>query len=152
MSNIKKKLIPYVPSLILMALVVLAIVLTSLDRLAQNQRFVDEFNRKVPPALQQENIADIRDIMPGCSFYLDVSDYAYLWNFRDRYGLANMPVPPEDYHNTGRFVSSLMEQFKGVEEYAREQGLSRDEVAAVLNRAFAAEQLDLVRLVQLEVQ
>lgn len=124
---------------LVVAAVVLTFVMTDHGKKADDARFVADFNDRVPERLQIDDADEIKSILPECSMYLTAADYAYLHNFKDRYDIATLPVPPDDYHKTGDFVRNLMAQLAEIQDYQKEHGVTDKAVSDSLNRQFATD-------------
>lgn len=124
---------------LVVAAVVLTFVMTDHGKKADDARFVADFNDRVPERLRIDNADEIKSILPGCSMYLTAADYAYLHNFKDRYDIDTLPVPPDDYHKTGDFVRNLMAQLAEIQDYQKEHGVTDEAISDSLNRQFATE-------------
>lgn len=122
---------------LVVAAVVLTFVMTDYGKKADDKQFVADFNDRVPERLRLDDADEIRSILPGCSMYLTAADYAYLHNFKNRYDIDALPVPPDDYHKTGDFVRNLMAQLAEIQDYQKEHGISDEAVSESLNRQFA---------------
>lgn len=121
------------------AAVVLTFVMTDYEKKADDEQFVADFNDRVPERLRIDDADEIRSILPGRSMYLTAADYAYLHNFKDRYDIDTLPVPPDDYHKTGDFVRNLMAQLAKIQDYQKEHGVTDEAVSDSLNRQFATD-------------
>lgn len=124
---------------LVVAAVVLTFVMTDHGKKADDARFVADFNDRVPERLRIDNADEIKSILPGCSMYLTAADYAYLHNFKDRYDIDTLPVPPDDYHKTGDFVRNLMAQLAEIQDYQKKHGVTDEAISDSLNRQFATE-------------
>lgn len=124
---------------LVVAAVVLTFVMTDHGKKADDARFVADFNDRVPERLRIDNADEIKSILPGCSMYLTAADYAYLHNFKDRYDIDTLPVPPDDYHKTGDFVRNLMAQLAEIQDYQKKHGVTDKAISDSLNRQFATE-------------
>lgn len=122
---------------LVVAAVALTFVMTDYGKKADDEQFVADFNDRVPERLRLDDADEIKSILPGCSMYLTAADYAYLHNFKDRYDIDALPVPPDDYHKTGDFVRNLMAQLTEIQDYQKERGVSDEAVSDSLNRQFA---------------
>lgn len=124
---------------LVVAAVVLTFVMTDHGKKADDARFVADFNDRVPERLRIDDADKIKSILPGCSMYLTAADYAYLHNFKARYDIDTLPVPPDDYHKTGDFVRNLMAQLAEIQDYQKEHGVTDEAVSDSLNRQFATD-------------
>lgn len=124
---------------LVVAAVVLTFVMTDHGKKADDARFVADFNDRVPERLRIDDADEIKSVLPGCSMYLTAADYAYLHNFKDRYDIDTLPVPPDDYHKTGDFVRNLMTQLAEIQDYQKEHGVTDKAVSDSLNRQFATD-------------
>lgn len=122
---------------LVVAAVALTFVMTDYGKKADDEQFVADFNDRVPERLRLDDADEIKSILPGCSMYLTAADYAYLHNFKDRYDIDALPVPPDDYHKTGDFVRNLMAQLTEIQDYQKERGVSDEAASDSLNRQFA---------------
>lgn len=121
------------------AAVVLTFVMTDYEKKADDEQFVADFNDRVPERLRIDDADEIKSVLPGCSMYLTAADYAYLHNFKDRYDIDTLPVPPDDYHKTGDFVRNLMAQLAEIQDYQKEHGVTDEAISNSLNRQFATD-------------
>lgn len=124
---------------LVVAAVVLTFVMTDHGKKTDDARFVADFNDRVPERLQIDDADEIKSVLPGCSMYLTAADYAYLHNFKDRYDIDTLPVPPDDYHKTGDFVRNLMAQLAEIQDYQKEHGVTDEAISDSLNRQFATD-------------
>lgn len=124
---------------LVVAAVVLTFVMTDYEKKADDEQFVADFNDRVPERLRIDDADEIRSILPGCSMYLTAADYAYLHNFKDKYDIDTLPVPPDDYHKTGDFVRNLMAQLAEIQDYQKEHGVTDGAISDSLNRQFATD-------------
>lgn len=137
---------------LVVAAVVLTFVMTDYEKKADDEQFVADFNDRVPERLRIDDADEIRSILPGCSMYLTAADYAYLHNFKDRYDIDALPVPPDDYHKTRDFVRNLMTQLAKIQDYQKEHGISDEAVSESLNRQFATGSGNYVAAMKIDLE
>lgn len=137
---------------LVIAAVALTFMMTDYEKKADNARLVADFNARMSDQLRIDNADEIRSVLPGCSMYLTAADYAYLHNFKDRYDIDALPVPPDDYHKTGDFVRNLMAQLAEIQDYQKERGVSDKAVSDSLNRQFATGSGNYVAAMKIDLE
>lgn len=148
MTDIKTNLSKHIPDLIVLALMLIAIMLLTVLNGQGNQEFVDEFNSLVPEHLQCETRKEITD-MSGYP-YLNAEQHAFLWNFKDRYDLTELPkTNPNDNHSGHKNYKALVELDEYINQEIKSGNMTEKQASDEIRRAIAISNADFVTIVKL---
>lgn len=93
-NELQRLAVMFAAAIILVSLLCWPFLKSSIDHDKANEQIMQDYNTAVAENLQYDNIRDIKSLAPYTG--LTGEDWAWCWEFADKYNLAKLPVTEND--------------------------------------------------------